>query len=265
MLAIPVHIKVWPLAAAGLLIACRPRHLAAQFTICLAGVAVLPFLGETVRLGVPAILRMVLGAGGPRPRCAASIATPGRSGRRSTRQPNPRPRDARSSVGLSGLATGHGRAGAGALPVAGRRSQPVARLLLFVLVMWTSWQAVFGPGMERNAFGLMAPLTCWGLITCFEQERGQVIMGVAFALTIGATFGVLERHLEGVFPLIRAAHPIGVLLFSGWFLWWNRSAGDVKPVGQVPVRKPPRTKPALTRWSSRFRCLTPRALRAKIP
>ena len=28
MLAIPVHIKVWPLAAAGLLIACRPRHLA---------------------------------------------------------------------------------------------------------------------------------------------------------------------------------------------------------------------------------------------
>ena len=96
--------------------------------------------------------------------------------------------------------------------------------------------------MERNAFGLMAPLTCWGLITCFEQARGQVIMGVAFALTIGATFGVLERHLEGAFPLIRAAHPIGVLLFSGWFLWWNRSAGDVKPVGQVPVRKPPRAE-----------------------
>ena len=45
--------------------------------------------GETVRLGVPAILRMVLGAGGPVQGCATSIATPGRSGRRSTRRPKP--------------------------------------------------------------------------------------------------------------------------------------------------------------------------------
>ncbi len=114
----------------------------------------------------------------------------------------------------------------------------MARLLLFVLVMWASWQAVFGPGMERNAFCLMAPLTCWGLITCFEQKRWRLVMGLAFVLMIEATFGMLERSVEGVFPLVRGVHPIGVLLFSGWFLWWNRRAHDVEPAGLVPVCKP---------------------------
>ncbi len=44
MLAIPVHIKVWPLAATGLLVACRPRQLAVRSAVCLLGVGALPLL-----------------------------------------------------------------------------------------------------------------------------------------------------------------------------------------------------------------------------
>ena len=46
LLAIPVHIKVWPLAGALLLAACWPRRLAWRLPIALAAVAALPLLAK---------------------------------------------------------------------------------------------------------------------------------------------------------------------------------------------------------------------------
>ena len=43
-LAVPVHIKIWPIAAALLLIACWPRQLAGRFVVALAGIAALPLV-----------------------------------------------------------------------------------------------------------------------------------------------------------------------------------------------------------------------------
>ena len=59
MLAIPVHIKVWPLAVAMLLIVCWPRRLALRFGLCLVAVGATAVSGEAVCLGVPAICRLV--------------------------------------------------------------------------------------------------------------------------------------------------------------------------------------------------------------
>ena len=44
LLAAPIHIKVWPLAAAGLFVACRPRPLAVRLGVCLLGLGAIPFL-----------------------------------------------------------------------------------------------------------------------------------------------------------------------------------------------------------------------------
>jgi hypothetical protein len=237
MLAIPVHIKVWPLAAAGLLVACRPRQLAGRFALCLAGVGALPLLTKPADW----VWRQYYGW---------NAALLGRAQMRheyrdawtiweafhTPAQPHVLAPPDHPWIYLA-LQLATAALVLGLCLRQARRSLPVKRLLLFVLVMWACWQAVFGPGMERNAFALMAPLTCWGLITCFEQERGRVVMGLAFVLTIGATFGVLERSAESVFPLARAAHPIGAILFSGWFLWWNQRTDSAEPVAQVPVRK----------------------------
>ena len=64
------------------------------------------------------------------------------------------------------------------------RGLPVKRLLLFILVMWACWQLLLGPATERNTFGLIAPLSSWGLITALEQKRGRM-MGMAFVLITG--------------------------------------------------------------------------------
>jgi len=93
-----------------------------------------------------------------------------------------------------------------------------AGLLGVVLGLWTAWQTLFGPGMERNAFGLFAPLSAWGLTIALQERRGRVWMVPAFALATLASFGVLERALADGFPAVLAAHPLGVLLFAAWLL-----------------------------------------------
>ena len=104
------------------------------------------------------------------------------------------------------------------------RRQPVARLLFFILVTWTSWQMLFGPATERNTFGLIGPLTSWGPIACFEQKRWRPLMALAFALMVGASCGAIERFVGHYIPLASASHPIGVLMFFTWFLWWNQTS-----------------------------------------
>jgi hypothetical protein len=225
MLAIPVHVKLWPLAAALLLIARWPRRLALRFAVCLLGVGAIPFLtgplgwvcrqyhGWFAMLQGPAQLRHEY-------RDAWTIWEAFHA-----------PVLAHHHVAPDhpwiylGLQLAAAAAALGLCLWYSRRSRSATRLLLFVLVMWISWQMVFGPGVERNAFGMIAPVTAWGLLVCFEQKRGRVVLALAFGLMIEASFGLLESAVENVFPLVRTAHPVGVLLFTGWFLWWTRSAG----------------------------------------
>jgi hypothetical protein len=215
MLSIPVHIKVWPVAAALLLIARWPRKLALRFGVCVLGVAAIPFLikpftwvckqyaGWYALLVGPAqhrhsyhdawtIWEQLFPPVNPHAYIALQLLT------------------AAAVLGLC-------------LWQAWRR-QPVARLLLFMLVTWASWQMLFGPATERNTFGLIAPLTSWGLIACFEQKRWRPLMALAFAMMVGASCGAIERFAGHYIPLAPAGHPIGVLLFAAWFLWWNQTS-----------------------------------------
>ena len=86
-----------------------------------------------------------------------------------------------------------------------------------MLVCWTSWQLVFGPGTERNTFALIAPLTSWALVVAFLEKRAFWLMALSYLLTILAAIG----WVEDVYPWLRTLHPFGVGLFFAWFLWWN--------------------------------------------
>ena len=65
-LAVPVHIKIWPLAAALLLVACWPRQLAWRFMGALAAVAAVPLVTKwPAAVSLAEVLRMVPGRDGP--------------------------------------------------------------------------------------------------------------------------------------------------------------------------------------------------------
>ena len=217
LLAIPVHIKAWPLAAGLLLSACRPRALAARLGACLLGVAALPFLTKPFALVCQRYYGwfVVLTGRAAEDRHTYCDAW-------TIWEQFEKHVPYRLYVALQ-LATAAIVLGLCLWQV--RRRMPVQRLLLFVLVAWACWQLVFGPATERNTFGLLAPLTSWALITAFEERRGRMLMSVAFVLTFSATFGVTERWLQTFFPWAVLAHPIGTLLLAGWFLAWNAREG----------------------------------------
>lgn len=221
LLAIPVHIKVWPLAAAGLLAACWPRKLAWRLPIALAGVGAIAFLlkppGWVLQQYVDWFDHLV----GP-----AQI--------RHTYYDAwtiwdlmARPVNERlyvvlqlfSAVAALVLCLWQAWQTSGE-----RRAESLnQRLLLVVLATWTSWQLVFGPGTERNTFGLIAPLTAWGLIAAFELRCDRWLIAAGFILTLIASSGQIEQAISPYTEWIKAAHPVGIILFYVWFLRWNRT------------------------------------------
>jgi alpha-1,2-mannosyltransferase len=222
-LAIPVHIKVWPLAVVLLLMACWPRQLLARFAVALAVVGAIPFCTKPfawVCQEYTAWFAMLLGPAqlrqGHEYRDAWTVWELIHT-----------PVDPRAYMVLQLAAAAvvlllcWRRKCSRHTPCAAAGERHAERacyedVLTFILAMWAAWQLVFGPGTERNTFGLIAPLTAWGLMTAWSERRGRVLMTAAFALTTLANFGVVERALGSVFPAVIAMHPVGVLLFVVW-------------------------------------------------
>jgi len=220
LLAIPIHIKVWPLVPALLLIACWPRKLALRIPAAMLAIAAAPlatkpwswvwrqYVGWYELLRGPALIRHTY-------RDAWTLWE-------IVHEPVP----ATAYMYLQVLS------GAAVLLLClwqVRRGLSIQRRLLFVLVSWAAWQMTFGPATERTTFGLIAPLSAWGLATAFQQRRGRLLMTVAFGLMTCGNVGAIERALMDYAPIVLAAHPIGAMLFFAWFLDWNRAAADGLP------------------------------------
>jgi hypothetical protein len=120
-----------------------------------------------------------------------------------------------------------------------RQGSDPRHLLTFLLALWTAWQMLFGPGTERNTFGVIAPLTSWALITALEARRGRAWMLPAFALTTVLANGNVERTLAPWFPAVTAAHPLGVLLFAVWVVCYADGCDAARCAAPV-VREFPR-------------------------
>jgi hypothetical protein len=225
LLAAPVHIKVWPLAAALLLIACWPRQLGWRFAIAVLFLAAVPLAVKSPSIVWARYCDWYAAMTGP----MLQIRHEYRDAWTIWELVHP-PVDLVAYLGLQ-LAT----AGAtlGLCLWQKRRTRSPERLLTFVLAMWTTWQLVFGPGTERNTFGLIAALTAWAVVTAFVQGRGRTYILTTFLLMTVVARGQVERALVDVFPPILTAHPLGVLLFAGWLIWhaagWESRDADVLP------------------------------------
>jgi hypothetical protein len=212
LLAIPVHIKIWPLAGALLLAACWPRRLAWRLPLALAAVAALPLLVKPPTEVLEQYLYWYRHLVGP-----AQIRHTYRDAW-TIWELFTKPVDPRLYVLLQLAAA----AAALGLCVWQSLRMPPQRLVLFVLACWTSWQLVCGPGTERNTFALIAPLTGWAVVISFQEGRGRWLI-------LAAVGGV-----EELLPCFKAMHPVGVLLFFTWFLGWNYRKEPILARPKVP-------------------------------
>ena len=224
LLAVPVHIKIWPVVPAFLLAIYWPKKLAFRFPLAVLAVGAVPFLtapwawvwrqyvGWYDLLVGPAQVRHTY-------RDAWTLW-----------EVIHEPVNARVYMLLQ-LASA-----AGVFWLCWRQRSRLSpkRQLLFVLVAWTAWQMTFGPATERATFGLIAPLSAWGLVTALQQRRRPKLMAAAWLIMTASTFGVVERAVMDWFPLVLASHPIGTMLFFLWFLDWNRHTADAA-IAQRPA------------------------------
>jgi hypothetical protein len=223
LLAAPVHIKVWPLAAALLLIACWPRQLGWRFAIALVVLAAVPLVTKPPAIVMARYHDWYTAMVGPMLQIRHEYRDAWTIWELIT------PVNLKAYLVLQ-LSTAMGVL---ALCLWQRwQLRSTAKLLTFVLGMWTAWQLVFGPATERNTFGLIAPLVAWAVVTALTEHRGRTWMLVAFVLMDVLAIGQIERAVLEVCPAILAAHPVGVLLFAGWLIHYARGwdTVDARPI-----------------------------------
>ena len=228
LLAIPIFVKVWPVAAAMLLMACWPRQLIGRMAVSCTAIAAFPLLTRPASIVLWQYGNYFEALSGPIMK----------------REPY---RDfwmlwevlyppVLPAVYL-GLQLAMALAALGLCLWQVRRAPSERHALTFILGIWCVWQLAFGPGVERNTICLIAPMMSWGLITSLQQPESRVSRGVmfaAFTVTTLFSFGAFERLLKPTFPAVLGALPVGVLLFATWLvIQARRTSGDcsVQPAG----------------------------------
>jgi alpha-1,2-mannosyltransferase len=226
LLAAPVYIKIWPLAAFLLVVARWPRQLLAKFTVAFLTLAAVPFLTRPWPLVCRQYHDWYLTLVGP---------LQGRwGGYRDAwtiwEQLHP-PVDRHLYLILQ-LAT--------AIAVFGwcywqsRRPWTDKSWLTAVLAIWSAWQLLFGPGTERLTYGLVAPVQAWAVLVSFRERRLRVLSLAAWALTALLSMGDLESALGRLVPHAPAYLPLGLIVFFGWLVAYHWTSPGQPATPAVP-------------------------------
>jgi hypothetical protein len=232
LLAIPVFLKVSPIAVALVVVALWPRKLLLPFAIALLVGLLIPFLTQS-----PAY---VVNQYNGWYQHLAETST--------SRWPNFR--DAwtvwelfQKPVNIQGYRLLQVLTG---LMVLGwclwqRRSQtPIQGLLTPTLSLGIAWLLIFGPAVEFNAYVLLAPFLCWALLAAYSRRRGRALISAAFVLATFLGSGAVERVLIRVCPWFNSALPLGAILFVVWlvvYAWmpWPRTHDAIRTEGIGPA------------------------------
>jgi hypothetical protein len=211
LLAIPVFIKVWPIALAMLLITCWPRQLFGRFAVAFAGLAAIPFLTRPASIVIAqyqSYAAMLIERNNGRAHAGLRDAWTIWEGFGGVG--DPKIFTLVSLVAAAGIF-------AWTLTLRLRGTSP-CRLATAVLSMWVGWQLLFGPRTEPQTKRLIAPPASWAVMESFSTKRFRVLSVAAWLLTALLGTGAVERALLPFFSGSPAILPSGVVVFLGWLL-----------------------------------------------
>jgi hypothetical protein len=212
LLALPVFIKIWPMAVVLLLIACWPRQLSWRFIIFAAALALLPFLTRPFNVVV-----------GQYQEWYFSLIKQDQS-----RWPGFR--DAWTIwENISRPVSQHGYK---VLQLASafivllwclyqrRRIASTGRLLMAIISIWVSWQLLFGPGAEQLTYGIIAPSAAWAVLVSIEEQKHRLWTVLTWLTLVLCSCGEIEtpliKHLHPAFAMLL---PLSVASFVAWLVW----------------------------------------------
>ncbi len=209
ILAAAVHIKLWPVALALLLMARFPFQLGPRFATACAVLVLPPFLTRPLPVVVQQYQNWYDLLTGPY---------------RTLRQAGLR--DAYTiaenfgtyiddrvytllQLGMAGLAL------LWCLRLA-RIATSKEAYFTGVLTTWVCWQLLVGPGTERLTFLLAAPIASWALIVSMQERCYRGLALTAWLLLVPLGMGAVERVLLPVAAWSPAILPLGILPLMAW-------------------------------------------------
>jgi len=233
LLAAPVHIKLWPIVAGGLLSVLWPKKMIGRFTIACTALALVPFLTKAPA-GVIGYYQAWSGRLIDR-QATAQRFTGYRDAWTIWEQIHRRV-DKQAYLILEATA---------GLAVVGwslwlrhsrRTDRSDAEIVTYTLAAWASWQLLFGPGTERLTYLIIAPLAAWAVITSFVERRHQWLATAAFLTTFLLGAGFAERILVRITPAAVALQPVGVIVFAAWLVLHAATADRWQTSAALQVR-----------------------------
>jgi alpha-1,2-mannosyltransferase len=250
LLALPVFIKIWPIAAALLLMACWPKQLTWRFAIVFVTLALLPFLTRPFGVVVEqyhewyvSLLQQEKGRW-PSYRDAWTIweniwPPVSRHGylvlqlvsslsvlawclyqKRRTTSTDPKrgqnylshPEIYPSQIDVSNI----------------NSSDPF--LLTMIIAIWACWQLLFGPGSEQLTYGLIAPTAAWAVMVAFADKKHRVWTTITWLILTLVGCGEIENLIIAFHPAATMLLPLGVLSVTVWLVVYGCRTIAIKKV-----------------------------------
>lgn len=210
---LPVHLKIWPIAASALLAVQRPRKLILPIALAIVVLAATPLVTHSPDY--------VVSYYGKWKACLAE--------RQSTAERWVGYRDGwtlwESTVGpVNKHVYTAIQLGAAGLVLAWTltnhlRGQNECETLVSTLALWAGWQMLLGPGSERLTLSILAPFAAWLLLKSYHSKQGRTLVTIACLLTFVLGIGEIERKVLLISPWANAAFPAGVAVFMLAVVW----------------------------------------------
>jgi alpha-1,2-mannosyltransferase len=214
LLAVPVFIKLWPMAVVLLLMVCWPRKLIWRFAVVCVVLALVPFLTRPPSIVAWQYHEWYVSLTGP----LQGRWTGYRDAWTIWEQLCP-PVHRHAYMALQ-LVTAVGVLGWCVWQR--QRVQSTGHLLTLIFSMWVSWQLLFGPGTEQLTYGIIAPSASWAVLVSLAEKKARWLTWTAYAALTYLPAHDVEKAVLGAFPAGMILLPIGVVLFVVWLVWHER-------------------------------------------
>jgi Glycosyltransferase family 87 len=240
LLAMPVLVKLTPLAPALLLCALWPRKLIGRFSFALAVGLLLPFLVKSPRFVLQDYqdwFTHLLDTSSERWPGFRDVWTVWLAARHLLFGAELSLTDSMAHPLLYRLV----QIGSGLGVLAWclwqqRRGTDTRLLLTLTLAMGSAWLMLFGPAVEHATYVFLAPPLAWAASQRSSWRPGQFLLVPALALVLVFGWGALIRLWPAAEPFLLLALPLGTVLFTVWLCGY--AAAGV-PVGRVDAVRSP--------------------------
>ncbi len=226
LLAIPVFIKIWPLAVVLMLIMRWGQPLMRRFGVACVGLAAVPFLTRSWSIVWRQYHDYYLSLVGPMQGRWPGYRDAWMIWEHLHAPVDPRVYSVLQAISLAAvIAWCYWQA---------HRLPRDKQFLAAVLSIWSAWQLFLGPGSERLTYGLIAPAVAWAVLISFQNRRGRALSCCAWLLVAVLSMGDFERALGRLVPHAQILLPAGVLVMIVWILVYFAQPAEL-PARGAPI------------------------------